>query len=48
RNGTAGTRSRSSAASAVGSFQLTLDLTSIPTPGGATAVLPGETWFFQA
>ena len=31
-----------------GSFEITLDLTSIPQPGGSVAVLSGETWNFQA
>ncbi len=32
----------------IGVFNLTVDLTSIPTPSGDVPVLPGETWNFQA
>ena len=31
-----------------GSFQLALDLNSMPQPNGAVGASPGETWFFQA
>ena len=33
---------------ASGAFTLTVDLTMVPTPTGLTAVLPGQTWNFQA
>ena len=31
-----------------GAFELDVDLTSFPVPGGPVQVMPGETWFFQA
>lgn len=31
-----------------GSFEVPLDLAAFPLPGGAVAVLPGESWYFQA
>ncbi|MEM9380168.1 MAG: right-handed parallel beta-helix repeat-containing protein [Planctomycetota bacterium] len=33
---------------ATGSFELVIDLASIPQPNGAVAALPGESWSFQA
>lgn len=33
---------------ATGSFSLAVDLTTMPTPTGFVAALPGETWHFQA
>lgn len=34
--------------SSFGSFQLPLDLNSMPQPNGTVSASPGETWFFQA
>jgi hypothetical protein len=33
---------------ATGSISLQIDLTSVPQPAGPVAVVPGETWHFQA
>ena len=33
---------------ALGAFELTVDLTDTPTPSGPTAIMSGETWYFQA
>jgi len=34
--------------SLIGQLSLQVDLNAVPTPAGAVAVLPGETWYFQA